>query len=362
MRIGFILTNLAGGGAERAVLNIAAGLRARGHRTEVIALEHVVVHAVPAGTGFRALAPEGRKTSKGWLGKRLAARKLARLLGELALEEPFQLLVSTLPFADEVAILAGTPVHWCRIANTLSAEVKRLAASDTAKAGRRIARYRKMYGGRRLIAVSEGVGEDLRARIGVERSRIEVIPNAFDFPTMKLQALAPAALPQRPYVIHVGRYSRQKRHDVLLEAFARLGGTHRLVLLADDDAGLRAMIEARGLAGRVALAGFQHNPFPWIAAADLLVLCSDHEGLPNVIIEALALGVPVVSTDCPSGPKEILGASLPECLVPTGDAGALAAAMARALAQRPDTGGVDLSRYAKDRVLRAYEQLARERA
>ena len=225
-----------------------------------------------------------------------------------------------------------------------------------------MARYRRMYGGRALIAVSQGVGEDLRAGIGIERSRIEVVPNAFDFPAMQMLARAPADLPQKPYLIHVGRYSGQKRHDLLLDAFARIGGAHRLVLLTDDAPGLRAMIEARGLAGRVAVAGFQHNPFPWIAAADLLVLCSDHEGLPNVVIEALALGVPVVSTDCPSGPREILGASLPACLVPTGDAGALAAAMARALADRPDTSRVDLSRYAKDSVVRAYERLAREPA
>jgi glycosyltransferase involved in cell wall biosynthesis len=296
------------------------------------------------------------------LGKRLAARKISRLLGHLASEAPFQLLVSTLPFADEVAILARAPAHWCRIANTLSAEVSRLASKDPAKAARRISRYRRMYGGRSLIAVSEGVGEDLRAGIGVARSRIEVIPNPFDFSTMRLLAQAPAALPQRRYVIHVGRFSGQKRHDLLLDAFARVGGAHRLVLLADDAPALRAMIAARGLAGRVEIAGFQHNPFPWIAAADLLVLCSDHEGLPNVLIEALALGVPVVSTDCPSGPREILGGDLPGFLVPTGDAGALAAAMAQALAQRPDTSRIDLARYSKEQVVRAYEQLAQERA
>jgi glycosyltransferase involved in cell wall biosynthesis len=362
MRIGFILTNLASGGAEKAVLNIAAGLSARGHRADIIALEHVVVHAMPAGTGFHALTPEGRKASKGWLGKRLAARRLARLLAQLALEAPFQLLVSTLPFADEVAILAGTPVHWCRIANTLSAEVARLAQRDPEKSARRIGRYRRMYGGRPLIAVSDGVGEDLRAGIGIANSRVEVIPNPFDFAAIRALARAPAALPQRPYVIHVGRFTGQKRHDLLLDAFTRMGGAHRLVLLAEDAPALRAMIEARGLAGRVEVAGFQHNPFPWIAAADLLVLCSDHEGLPNVIIEALALGVPVVSTDCPSGPREILGKDLPGSLVPMGDAAALAAAMARALAERPDVSRVDLARYAKERVVRAYEQLALERA
>jgi glycosyltransferase involved in cell wall biosynthesis len=358
MRFGFILTNLAGGGAEKAVLNIAAGLAERGHRAELIVLEQVVVHALPAAIGFHPLAREGRKISKGWLGKRLAARRLAGLLRELAREAPFDLLVSTLPFADEVAIAAGAPALRCRIANTLSAEVARLAASDAAKAARRLARYRRLYDGRALIAVSAGVADDLRTGIGLGRADIEVIANPFDLAAMKTLAAAPAGLPRAPYVIHVGRFSAQKRHDLLLDAFARLDSGLRLVLLADEEAGLRAMIAARGLAGRVEVAGFQQNPFPWIAAANLLVLCSDHEGLPNVIIEALALGVPVVSTDCPSGPREILGQALPDCLVPTGDAAALAAAMARTLAKRPEVARVDLSRYAKERVLAAYEQVA----
>ena len=361
MRFGFIVTNLAGGGAEKAMLNIAAGLAGRGHRADLIALEHVIDHAVPGGIGFYPLTREGGKISKGWLGKRLAARRLAHRLSELSRDAPFDLLVSTLPFADELAISAGAPALWCRIANTLSAEVARLAVGNAAKAARRAGRYRSLYAGRALIAVSAGVGDDLRTGIGVQRARIETIPNPFDFAAMKAQAAAPAGLPRRPYLIHVGRFSGQKRHDLLLDAFARLHSGARLVLLAEENAELRAMIEARGLAARVEIAGFQQNPFPWIAAANLLVLCSDHEGLPNVLVEALALGVPVVSTDCPSGPREILGGALPECLVPVGDAEALAAAMARALANRPDATRVDLSRYSKERVLAAYEQLATRR-
>ncbi len=342
MRFGFIVTNLAGGGAEKAVLNVAAGLAERGHRAELIALEHVIVHALPAAIGFHALTQDGRRISKGWFGKRLAARRLARLLRELAREAPFDLLVSTLPFADEVAMGARAPALRCRIANTLSAEVARLAVGNAAKAARRAGRYRRLYDGRALIAVSTGVADDLRNGIGLRHADIEVIPNPFDFAAMKALAVASAGLPRAPYVIHVGRFSAQKRHDLLLDAFARLDPGLRLVLLADEDAGLRAMIEARGLAGRVEVAGFQQNPFPWIAAAKLLVLCSDHEGLPNVIIEALALGVPVVSTDCPSGPREVLGQALPECLVPMGGAAALAAAMARALEKRPEVARVDL--------------------
>jgi glycosyltransferase involved in cell wall biosynthesis len=326
----------------------------------VILLEHIVSHALPSGIGLHALTREGRNASKGWLGKRLAARKLSRLLGRLGAGELFRLLVSTLPFADEVALLARAPAHWCRIANTLSAEVARLAARSAPAAARRIARYRRMYGGRPLVAVSQGVADDLRAA-GIAPSRIEVIPNPFDFEAIKRLAGARAELPQRPYLVHAGRFSAQKRHDLLLDAFARMNRPHRLVLLADPDPALERMIRERGLEGRVQVAGFQQNPYPWIAAAELLVLCSDHEGLPNVIIEALALGVPAVSTDCPSGPREILGAALPGCLVPTGDAAALAAAVERALAGRPDPLRVDLSRFAKAPVIAAYERLAAER-
>jgi glycosyltransferase involved in cell wall biosynthesis len=358
MRFGFIVTNLAGGGAEKAVLNIAAGLAARGHRADVLLLEHVIAHAVPENVAVHAIGRKGGRISKGWLGKQLAAFRLARLLRELEAEGPFQLVVSTLPFADEAAIRARVPAHWCRIANTLSAEIARLGIGNAGKASRRGERYRSLYDGRNLIAVSEGVGDDLRTAIGARTARIEVISNPFDFPAMKALAAVPAPLPPSPYVIHVGRFSGQKRHDLLLDAFARLSNDHRLILLADETPELRAMIAARGLAGRVDVAGFQQNPYPWIAAARLLVLCSDHEGLPNVLVEALALGVPVVSTDCPSGPRELLGAALPQCLVPVGNANALAVAMTQALAVRPDLSRVDLSRYAKERSLEAYERLA----
>ena len=362
MRFGFILTNLAGGGAEKAALKLAAALLGRGHRVDVIMLECIVAHARPAGVGMHALTPDGEKIGKGWLGKRLAAGKLSRLLARIARDAPFDLLVSTLPFADEVAILADAPRHWCRIANTLSAEVARLALRGRAKAARRMARYRRMYGSRPLIAVSEGVADDLRDGVSVARSRIEIIPNPFDFAALRTAAAEPARLPAGPYIIHAGRFSGQKRHDVLLDAFARLHTQHRLVLLVDPEPTLLRMIKARGLAGRAIVAGFQQNPYPWISAADLLVLASDHEGLPNVIIEALSLGVPVVSTDCPSGPRQILGGTLEDCLVPVGDAAALAVAMQRVLASAPDISRVELSRYATPRVVAAYERLAQERA
>ena len=120
------------------------------------------------------------------------------------------------------------------------------------------------------------------------------------------------------------------------------------------------MIDERGLARQVTVAGFQANPYPWIANAELLVLARSR-GLPNVIIEALAVGTPVVSTDCPSGPREILGDAFGDCLVPAGDAAALAQAIVRALAAPPDVSRADLMPYSADTVAAAYERVAIER-
>jgi glycosyltransferase involved in cell wall biosynthesis len=360
LKFAFVVTNLAGGGAEKAVLNIRALLESRGHEARLILLEARAEHATPAGVAPVVVTPGGKPLSKGYLGRRLAAWRLSRTLRKLAKTRPFDLVVSTLPMADEVVSLARLPRHVCRIANTLSAEVERMARGNPGKARRRLARYRTLYGRRRLVAVSAGVAEDLRCGLGV-KSAIATIPNPFDPATLAARAAEPApGRPDGPYVIHVGRYAPQKRHDLLLDAWARLAPPrHRLVLLAAPDPALAAMIRAQGLEDRVIVAGFQTNPYPWIAGADLLVLCSDHEGLPNVLIEALACGTPAVSTDCPSGPREIL-AAFPDCLVPVGDAEALAAAIGRALAQPPDPARMDFSPYAPARVASAWEALARD--
>lgn len=346
MNFALIITNLAGGGAEKAILKLAAGLAGRGHEVEVILLEDRIEHAVPEGVRLSILT---HKASKGWIGKRLLARRLARHFSL-----PPDLIVSTLPFADEVAALAKLPCHWCRIANTLGAEVDQLAARSPAKAQRRLARYRRLYGTAPLIAVSGGVADDLRTRIGA--NRIATIYNPFDFAAIRHAAADAFLHPPHPYVVHVGRFAPQKRHDLLLDAWARVVSDRYLILLTAANTELQSMIEARNLTDRVRIVGFQPNPYPWIAGADLLVLCSDHEGLPNVLIEALACGTPTVSTDCPSGPREIL-AAFPECLVPCNDADALAKTIARCLDAPPDMARADISPYNIESVLDAYEQL-----
>jgi glycosyltransferase involved in cell wall biosynthesis len=354
MKFALFTSNLAGGGAEKALAKIASGLTARGHVVDFIVCENAGKYAPPAGCRFHILAA---RAGHGWLGKRRLAWRLSRLLTP----HSHDLLVSTLPFADEVAALARAPRHVCRIANTLSAEIARL---PTGKAQRRAVRYRQLYGPRRLVAVSHGVATDMQAHFGIDADRIRVIANPFDFAAIRALAAEPSpARPAGSYILHVGRFAAQKRHDLLLAAFAQAGLPHTMVLLAPPDAKLTALIAQLDLARRVVIADFQANPYPWMAGAELLVLCSDHEGLPNVLIEALACGTRVVSTDCPSGPREILGGELAQWLVPCNDADALAQAMRAALAApKPAQAAVAtaLAPYAADRALDAWEALARE--
>lgn len=360
MKFAFILPDLAGGGAEKAVGKLARGLIERGHLVHVILLAAGGSQTLPDACAVHTL---GERLARGLLGKWRLAARLRRLFDRLRRDggNEFDLIVSSLPFADEIARRAGLPRHWCRIANTLSAEIDHLAAGSARKAARRRRRYAALYGKAQLIAVSEGVANDLRLRLGYAGATIERIYNPFDLPKLRARSQEPAMRPNGPYLVHAGRFVAQKRHDLLLAAYRAANLPQRLVLLTDPAPALTALIDAHGLRERVDVIGFQANPYPWFAGADLLVLCSDHEGLPNVLIEALACGTRVVSTDCPSGPREILRDDLAEQLVPCNDVDALAAALKRTLAEpRPTVAAVDaaLAPFAADTVLARYEALA----
>ena len=144
-----------------------------------------------------------------------------------------------------------------------------------------------------------------------------------------------------PYIVSVARLDEiQKDHRTLLRAYARLVETHEGGALREDlvivgDGGFRAELEALavelGIGERVHFTGYRNNPHAVVARASALVLSSRYEGMPMVLLEALALGKPVISTDCPTGPREILDDGRFGLLVPIGDVGALAGALGRLL-------------------------------
>lgn len=188
-----------------------------------------------------------------------------------------------------------------------------------------------------IICVSEGVANDLQDLVPAAKGRIHTRYN----PIMAVEAVSDAARhpwlvsPAQPVILGAGRLTRQKGFAMLIRAFARVDHhpLPRLLILGEgpDRRHLLQLASQLGVAERVALPGFVPNPRMQMKAASVFVLSSVWEGFGNVLVEAMAAGTPVLSTDCPSGPREILADGQYGPLVPVGDVGAMAVAIQQML-------------------------------
>jgi glycosyltransferase involved in cell wall biosynthesis len=192
-----------------------------------------------------------------------------------------------------------------------------------------------------IVAVSDGVAEEVAKLAGIRRERVTTIHNPVQPPLHSPQGNTSAwdrAKGKR--ILSVGRLKTQKNHRLLIEAFHKLQSQRDATLAIVGEGSQRPVLEAQirnlGLQDRIILPGFSATPGDWYEGADLFVLSSDFEGFGNVLVEALHCGLPIVSTDCPSGPREILGNGKWGRLVPTNDSDALAQAMASELDEPVD--------------------------
>lgn len=317
------------------MLRLAGAFARRGAVVEVVALGDAgaLQGELPEGVRFRAL----RST-------RVAA-SVVPLARHLRSAQP-DVIVATLPHVN-VAVAAAS---W--LARSPARLVLREANDPVAEHGfdgptgplRAWATRRAYARAAALVALTAGNADALVAHLGVPRERVCVIPNPAPPPPRVPAPSDPTvdgALPEgSPRLLCLARLSRQKDHVTLLDAFERVLQCHPaavLALLGDgpERAALTARVEALGIAGRVHLVGTVVDTDPWWRWADLLVLASRWEGFPNVLLEALQRGVPIVATDCPTGPSEVLDGGRYGGLVPVGDAGALATGIERALAASP---------------------------
>jgi len=319
------------------VLNLCEGLAARGCRVDLLQVKAHSKHLeqLPSMVHIRKLKAEHTLSS------------LPALVRYLKTERPDALLAAK-DRANQVAVLArktsGVPTRVVvRMGTTVSA----------ALAGRN--RWRKLFwylpmrliyrNADAVVAVSQGVARDMARITGLPASDIRIIANPVITPRIYRLAREPVPLPWpikggEPVIVGIGRLTRQKDFPTLIRAFAavRKKLPCRLIILGEgkDRDNLEHLAKRLSLSEQIDMPGFVENPYAYLKRAALFVLSSAWEGSPNALTEALALGVPVVATDCPSGPREILKDGAIGRLVPVGDPNALAAAMLATLSAPPD--------------------------
>jgi len=335
--VAIVLPSLAGGGAERVMLQLAHQLLTQGLPVELLLAQA----SGPYLTDVDGALPLHQLGGGGVL------RSLLPLVRYLRQRRP-QVVLAAMTHMNVVALLAarlaaagGGPQ--VRVVVSERAALSALLAAE-APLQRLVQRWmvRWLYPrAGAVLAVSAGVARDVEAVAGLPAGRVRPIANPLDVDDLRTRAQQPLVHPwlepgSPPLLLAAGRLEAQKDFLTLLQAVALLVQERPLRLVILGEGSQRRTLEARraalGLDAVVALPGFCANPMAWMGRAAVLVLSSSWEGLPGVLLQAMACGTPVVSTDCPHGPREILEDGAWGALVPVGDAPALAAAISRQLA------------------------------
>lgn len=337
-RLALLLPDMSGGGAERVALALMRDFLARGHPVDL-----VLVNA--RGVLLPLVPPEVRIVD---LGAATLRQALLPLVRYLRLKRPHALHAMMWPLTV-IAVLARlmTRAPTRIVLSDHIALSKQYGGSPrTLRALRWTVRLLYPLADARIL-VSASAADDLAAMSGLPRRAIEIVHNPLDLPAgLKRDRSAKDWVDDdAARILTLGVLKPQKNHALLLRAFALVRARRAARLAIVGDGALRPALERLagelGIADAVIFAGYDLDPWPWLASADVFALSSDYEGFGNVLVEALHAGLPVVSTDCDSGPREILDDGAHGRLVPCGDPAALAAAIEGAIDDAMDDGPQD---------------------
>lgn len=368
--IAILMPSLAGGGTERVLLHLGEELVRRGHRVELLVTRIRPGHdrPLPPALPVRRLAKTGDLRAR-FAALRAVGREWPKLVLPVLLPRKSSWTLRYMPALQAylrehrpAALISGN--SWSNLsalwARRGSGVQTRVVVTEHVHLSQRVGHlgsrwrwkflpdlighfYRDAQG---IVGVSDGVSRDLARRTGLPETAIDTIWNPAVTPALLADAArAPphgwlATTGRIPVVIAMGRLHPQKDFANLLRAFAKVLAQRqvRLIVLGEGAERLRleALAATLGIREHVLMPGFVEHPAAWLAHASLFVLSSRYEGLSNAVIEALACACPVVSTDCPSGPAEVLEHGRYGSLVPVGDPDAMAAAVLRDLDRVPD--------------------------
>ena len=374
-RIGLLLTDLNGGGIQKMMLALGEGLVGRGHEVQLILYGRGGPFAldVPPGIETHILTPIFRPLGRLVPFRADPAGSLRMLLPVLLPGKPIRGLEFLPALARHLArsrldaLISAAPN--CNLeavwAKRLSGVATRILVSERSAPSEMLTKARNWRSrflptlmsrtyqqADVIVAVSQELRDNLAAVTNIPRERIRAIYNPVVGPEVLEGAAAPIPHPwlepgEPPVILAVGRLSTQKDYPTLVRAFAMVRAKRqaRLIILGagrDEHKTEQRREEIAQLARELGVgedvdaAGFTANPYAYMARSALLALSSLYEGLPAVLIQAMACGCPVVSTDCPTGPREILDDGRYGPLVPVSDVPALAGAMESVLANPPD--------------------------
>lgn len=397
MHVAFVIHDLGRGGAERSVLQLASGLRGRGHRVDLVLLWGKIGYSeeVPDETGLfilqktsdrhteddaadalrRVVELRGSPQVLDWfrlanalnwdplcLPHRGLVRRARTIASYMEREKPDCVLPS-LPHAIAVTLLSS---RLLKEPPTIIPTLHNVSKGNQPLDDRR---YRHLFPyASHFVTVSRGITDDLAVTVGAPRDKITTIYNPAVTPDLHAKAAEQPDHPwlfdrSTPVVLAAGRLTEQKDYPTLIKAFGRLVTRRpcRLIILGEGplQQELESLAGDLDLIDRISFAGWSDNPFAFMSRASVFVLSSRWEGLPTVMVEALACGCPCVSTDCPAGPAEILLNGDIGPLVPVGDDAALAEAVDRVLERPPDRQALQrrAAYFSADRAVAAYEEL-----
>lgn len=344
-RIVILVPDLYLGGAELVMLRLAEEFVKARREVHLVSLvgDGPLEAKVPEGVMLHSVVGRRALDRNGFLLAASALPSLVRLLRDIGPDAALSSMTGT----NLLAV----------VAHRLSRSVARLVLREESSTTNLRSRFKRialpiLYArADAVVAVSDGVARDIRS-LGVAAERVHVVHNPVDVQRLrKLADVGPklACSDCGPYVMSLGRLTEAKDYPTLLRAYAAstLRSRHRLLIVGEGEqrANLENLVGELGLEDCVQLPGAMDNPYRVLADAALLVLSSRWEGLGNVLLEAMALGVPVASTDCPHGPRELLDGGRFGRLAPVGDPVALARAMDDELAHRAAAVGAALMQY-----------------
>jgi glycosyltransferase involved in cell wall biosynthesis len=295
------------------VLTLAEGLAARGHIVSLISLRDVLNYTLPENINYYVVQDSCKHPWRKLTDLRRRSQQLDKiLLNIIANSGMFSLVVSHLHKTDRIVSRSRCLKKnntWFCIHGIFSKSY--LSNKKGLMRWLKILKIRQIYQNRNIIGVSDEAVIDLCQMFTIKPNKARVIFNPFDSASILAEANQPLTQAPAEYILHVGRFHPNKRHDRLLHAYSYSGIQSPLVLLGQGDStAIKVLATELGIGDKVIFAGFDKNPYRWIKHAKLLVLSSDSEGFGNVLVEALICRTPVVSTRCSSGPISILSGNL----------------------------------------------------